>query len=156
MTKMYVFCKSESTPEYWARMYHAYMSGSTYDQTQCKVKVPMYDSKESILSDILSVVFVKYKSDKLMLKKIFDLRNNLLLDPLYFVWEDKPDESSAGKSVLHLASRISELYFIGRCRDEEKRNKEAAYQERRRLHRISVSNTKAGKERPYQGRPSEQ
>lgn len=112
MVKMYVFCKSENSPKYWAQMYHAYMSGSLYYEAQNKVKVPICDDDEVI--DILSIVFLKYRNDKKMLEKIFDLRRNLTMDLLYFVWEDEPDPSTAGRNVMHLMARINELYFMRR------------------------------------------
>lgn len=109
MVKMYVFCKSENSPKYWAQMYHAYMSGSLYSEAQNKVKVPIYDENDNAV-DILSVVFLKYKNDMKMFEKVFDLRRNLTLELLYFVWEDEPDPSTAGKNVMHLIARINELY----------------------------------------------
>lgn len=112
MVKMYVFCKTENSPKYWAQMYHAYMSGSLYFEAQNKVKVAICDNDEVI--DILSIVFLKYRSDKKMLEKIFDLRRNLTMDLLYFVWEDEPDPSTAGRNIMHLMARINELYFMRR------------------------------------------
>ena len=113
MVKMYVFCKSEQhSPKYWAQMYHAYMSGSLYFEAQNKVKVAICDDDEVI--DILSIVFLKYRNDRKMLEKVFDLRRNLTMDLLYFVWEDEPDPSTAGRNIMHLMARINELYFMRR------------------------------------------